>query len=130
MPMVELKVSGCKLRDAFKIELEKKITKVLQDTISTSFAVGLGWGTDDPNHSIAKETVMEVMPGWTMINIEECVWAWGGVRKDDVVVRLQTFVMQNAVSMEWRRAICTNLYKLMKEMFAGAGNKLKILALR
>jgi hypothetical protein len=126
MPMVELKVSGYKLTEDFKKELETKITRVLQDTISTSFAVGLGWGKDDKNHALAKATVERVMPGWTMINVEECVWAWGGVRSDDVVVRLQTFVMEGAVALEWRRAISTNLYKLMKEMFASAGSKLKI----
>ena len=126
MPMVELKVSGYKISETFAKELETRITRVLQDTISTSFAVGLGWGFNDPNHKIAKATVELVMPGWTMINVEECIWAWGGVRKDEVVVRLQTFVMENAVALEWRRAISTNLYKLMKEMFADAGDKLRI----
>lgn len=126
MPMVELKVSGYKLNDDFKQELEKKIAGVLQDTISTSFAVGLGWGFDDPNHAIAKKTVEKVMPGWTMVNVEECLWAWGGERNGEVIVRLQTFVMEAAVALEWRRAISTNLYKLMKEMFKDAGDKLRI----
>ena len=126
MPMVELKVSGYKLTEGFIRELETKTAQSLRDTISTSFAVGLGWGVDDPNHKMAKATVERVMPGWTMINVEECVWAWGGVRNHDVVVRLQTFVLAGAVALEWRRAIATNLYKLMKEMFSDAGDRLKI----
>lgn len=126
MPMVELKVSGKHLSESFVRELETRITAVLQDTISTSFAVGLGWGVDDPNHAIAKKTVEKVMPGWTMINVEEYDWAWGGERNGEVIVRLQTFVMENAVALEWRRAISTNLYALMAEMFAEAGDKLRI----
>jgi hypothetical protein len=124
--MVELKVSGRKITESFAKELETRITAVLKDTISTSFAIGLGWGLDDPNHKLAKATVEKIMPGWTMINVEECVWAWGGVRTDDVIVRCQTFVMEGAVALEWRRAIATNTYKLMQEMFADAGDKLKI----
>jgi hypothetical protein len=124
--MVELKVSGYKIKKKFAKELEVNITRVLQDTISTSFATGLGWPVGDPNHAVAKATVEKVMPGWTMVNVEECVWAWGGVRGDEVVVRVQTFVMEGAVAVEWRRAISTNLYKLMKEMFADAGDKLRI----
>jgi len=124
--MVELKVSGWKISEEFAKELEVRITRVLQDTISTSFAVGLGWPEGDPYHALAKATVEKVMPGWTMVNVEECVWAWGGVRGDEVVVRLQTFVMEGAVALEWRRAISTNLYKLMKEMFKGAGDRLRI----
>ena len=126
MPMVELKVSGTHLSEPFVRELETRITAVLQDTISTSFAIGLGWGVDDPDHAIAKETVEHVMPGWTMVNVEECDWAWGGERGGEVVVRLQTFVMADAVALEWRRAISTNLYALMKEMFADAGDRLRI----
>jgi len=126
MPMVELKVSGYKLNDGFVKELETKITRVLQDTISTSFAIGLGYGTDHKHHDIAKKTVERIMPGWTMINVEECVWAWGGVRSDDVIVRIQTLVLANAVALEWRRAIATNLFNLMKKMFADAGDRLKI----
>ena len=126
MPMVELKVSGRKLEGPFKRELETRITGVLKDTISTSFAVGLGWAQDHEHFPIAKATVERIMPGWTMINVEECVWAWGGERSDDVVVRLQTFVMLGAVATEWRRAIATNTYRLMAEMFADAGDKLKI----
>jgi hypothetical protein len=34
--------------------------------------------------------------------------------------------MEGAVALEWRRAISTNLYKLMKKMFADAGDKLRI----
>jgi hypothetical protein len=124
--MVELKVSGTKLSESFVRELETRITGVLQDTISTSFAVGLGWGVDDPDHAVAKQTVERVMPGWTMVNVEECVWAWGGERNGEVVVRLQTFVMADAVALEWRRAISTNLYALMVEMFAEAGDRLRI----
>jgi hypothetical protein len=124
--MVELKVSGYKLEEPFVRTLEKRITEVLQDTISTSFATGLGWPAGDPNHAIAKATAAKVMPGWTMVNVEECVWAWGGERNGEVVVRLQTFVMEGAVAVEWRRAVSTNLYKLMKEMFADAGENLRI----
>ncbi|GAB2470650.1 hypothetical protein [Xylanimonas ulmi] len=126
MPMVELKVCGTELPEPFVRELETRITAVLRDTISTSFAVGLGWGPADPNHALAKQTVERVMPGWTMVNVEQCRWAWGGERNGEVVVRLQTFVMEGAVSQEWRRAISTNLYALMAEMFADAGDKLRI----
>lgn len=126
MPMVELKVSGTQLSESFVHELETRITSVLQDTISTSFAVGLGWGVDDPDHAVAKKTVERVMPGWTMINVEECGWAWGGEHHGEVVVRLQTFLMAGAVALEWRRAVSTNLYALMKEMFASAGDQLRI----
>jgi hypothetical protein len=124
--MVELKVSGMTLTPQFVRELEQRITAVLQDTISTSFAEGLGWPVGDPNHEVAKKTVEFVMPGWTMINVEECDWAWGGERNGEVVVRLQTFLMANAVSLEWRRAVNTNLYALMAEMFADAGDNLRI----
>lgn len=126
MPMVELRVSGTQLSESFVRELETRITGVLRDTIATSFAVGLGWGVDDPDHAVAKATVERVMPGWTMVNVEECVWAWGGERNGEVVVRLQTFLQAAAVAVEWRRAVNTNLYALMKEMFASAGDRLRI----
>lgn len=126
MPMVELKVSGKHLSESFVRELETRIAVVLQDTVSTSFAVGLGWGVNDPDHALAKKTVEKIMPGWMIVNVEEHDWAWGGERNGEVIVRLQTFVMANAVALEWRRAINTNLYALMAEMFAEAGDKLRI----
>jgi hypothetical protein len=116
--MVELKVSGYKISDEFAVELEHEITKVLQDTVSTSFAIGVGYDVHHQHHKIAKDTAMKIMPGWTMINVEECLWAWGGQRKDEVVIRLQTFLFERAVNMYWRREINARLAKLMVKMFS------------
>jgi hypothetical protein len=127
MPCVEARFSGLKLTKALSTQLETEITRTLQETIGYAFPVQLGYTEGTKEFKIAHNFARKIMPGWTWITLSEDNWAVAGKRvPDQIVARIHIFVLANAVALNFRRQVTTNVLKTVDKILSRKGKKVQL----
>jgi hypothetical protein len=125
MPIVEGKISGIELTQELTERIETEMTNTLRDTISFSFAVGLGYQEGTKEFEVAYKRTQEIMPGWTWISLVNQPWAIRGKRMsaEVIVARIHIFLLATAVPQKFRQQVAADVFKVMMNILSQKGKK-------
>jgi hypothetical protein len=129
MPNVQINISGVELTEKLVTSLEQEITSTLRDTISESFAIGLGYLPGTSDYAVAYKHVQEIMPGWTWINVSASPWALRQVHiepNDAIVGHVRILLLADAVTKDYRQKVVADVFQTVKNILGISGKKLHL----